>query len=355
LTNLNDGQPSRGSHPAPRDYWYPVAMSSEVTDKPFGTSLHGERLAVVRLEGEPVVFQDLCIHRGSPLSRGSVDGSTLRCAYHGWEYDRSGACVRIPQREPDAAIPAKARVVTYPTVERFGVIWGSIGDPVGEPGDMPEWDDPSCRTIFLPAFEWDATAGRMMENFLDAGHFAWVHTGLLGDPERPLVYTSPLTTEEEGFNYVVETEIRDESNEDGWVREGIFYRFKLPFWFTVTESGYRPTERVAHGAEGAMDRENAPEAHYRFDIVLQPLERTRTRRYTWITRNYDLDPESDEKYRSTQQTVAMQDQPIVEAQRPEELPLDITAELHIKGVDAPAIALRRLLAERGLGASVLAP
>ena len=149
--------------------------------------------------------------------------------------------------------------------------------------------------------------------------------------------------------------IRDETAEGGWVREGIFYRFMLPFWFMITEAGFRPTEKVVHGAEEDRDREAEPDAHYRFDIVLQPMGPTRTRRFTWITRNYDLDPAADEKYRSTQYTVAMQDQPIVEAQRPEELPLDITAELHIKGVDAPAIALRKLLAERGLGAGTPAP
>lgn len=338
-----------------RNYWYPVAMSEEVTDSPIGTVLLGERIAVLRLAGIPVVFKDLCIHRGSPLSMGRVDGDTLTCSYHGWKYDGSGRCVRIPQRPVDAPIPKKARVTTYPVVEKYGVIWSTLGNPPTGPGDFPEWDDPSCRTIFLPPFTWEASAGRMMENFLDAGHFAWVHTGLLGDPERPEVYTSPLTTEPDGFSYIVETEIRDQSVESGWIREGIFYQFKLPYWFSITESGYRPTEKVVHGVEGDRDRVGDQRPHYRFDIVLQPMTSTRTRRYTWITRNYDLDPASDETYRSTQITVAMQDKPIVEAQRPEELPLDITAEMHIQGVDAPAIALRKLLAEEGLAASVLAP
>ena len=341
---------------ASRDYWYPVAMSDEVTDKPIATTLLGERLAIMRLAGMAVVFKDLCIHRGSPLSMGTVDGETLTCSYHGWKYDGSGACVRIPQRPVDAPIPKKAQVTTYPAVEQYGVIWSTLGAPVNGPGEFAEWDDPGCRTIFLPPFVWEASAGRMMENFLDAGHFAWVHTGLLGDPERPEVYTSPLTTEPDGFSYIVETEIRDPKAEGGWTREGIFYRFRLPYWFSITESGYRPTEKIVHGVEGERSGSSDDEGpHYRFDIVLQPMTPTRTRRYTWITRNYDLDPSSDETYRSTQLTVAMQDQPIVEAQRPEELPLDITAEMHIQGVDAPAIALRKLLAEEGLAASMLAP
>lgn len=338
-----------------RDHWYPVAMSDEVGDKPFGTMLLGERIAIARLAGIPVVFKDLCIHRGSPLSLGWIDGDTLTCVYHGWKYNGSGDCVRIPQRPPDAAIPKKAHVPTYPCVEQYGVIWSSLGNPPDDVGEMSEWDEPSCRTIFLPPFIWEASAGRMMENFLDAGHFAWVHAGLLGDPQRPEVYTSPLTNEPQGFSYIVETEIRDETAKDGWVREGIFYRFRLPYWFSISESGYRPTEKVVHGVEGDRAGNGQAAPHYRFDIVLQPMTATRTRRYTWITRNYDLDPESDETYRSTQITVAMQDKPVVEAQRPEELPLDITAEMHIQGVDAPAIALRRLLAEEGLAASILAP
>ena len=71
---MTDTKQRPGAHPAPRDYWYPVAMSSEVEDKPFGTRLHGEKLAVVRLDGDPVVYKDLCIHRGSRCQwAGSTD------------------------------------------------------------------------------------------------------------------------------------------------------------------------------------------------------------------------------------------------------------------------------------------
>lgn len=333
------------------DYWYPVAYSEEVTDQPFGTMLLGERLVVVRLDGVPAVLKDLCIHRGSPLSMGKIEGESLRCSYHGWLYDRSGKCIAIPQRPPDAPIPPKARVPAYPVMERYGAIWTTLGDPNGELPAFPEFDDPKWRIVKLPAMTWESSAGRMMENFLDAGHFAWVHTGLLGDPERPLVYVSDLEHHQDGFSYTVETEIRIE---DGWTKDSILYRYRLPYWFRITEAGYRPTEKVVHGLDADEEGETAG-AHYRFDIVIQPMTRTRSRRYTWIARDYDLDPTADDSYRSVQMTVAEQDRPIVEAQRPEELPLDITEELHIRGVDAPAIALRRLLKDVGITESVLAP
>jgi Vanillate O-demethylase oxygenase C-terminal domain len=46
--------------------------------------------------------------------------------------------------------------------------------------------------------------------------------------------------------------------------------------------------------------------------------------------------------------ITLQDQVILEKQRPEELPLDLSAELHIKGPDAVALEYRRMLAELGV-------
>ena len=46
--------------------------------------------------------------------------------------------------------------------------------------------------------------------------------------------------------------------------------------------------------------------------------------------------------------VLAQDRAIVESQRPEELPLDLTAELHLRGTDAGALSYRRMLRDRGV-------
>jgi vanillate O-demethylase monooxygenase subunit len=40
---------------------------------------------------------------------------------------------------------------------------------------------------------------------------------------------------------------------------------------------------------------------------------------------------------------------VVESQRPEELPIDLTQELHIRGVDRVSIDYRRWLGEIALG------
>ena len=62
------------------------------------------------------MFNDVCIHRGAALSLGSVQDGRLTCAYHGWQYDYEGRCVRIPALVPGQAVPGKARAITLPGV-----------------------------------------------------------------------------------------------------------------------------------------------------------------------------------------------------------------------------------------------
>jgi vanillate O-demethylase monooxygenase subunit len=67
-----------------------------------------------------------------------------------------------------------------------------------------------------------------------------------------------------------------------------------------------------------------------------------------IARNYRLPPADEERRRELTATVGAQDRRIVEAQRPEEVPFDLAAELHIKGPDSAAVAYRRAMAELGV-------
>jgi vanillate O-demethylase monooxygenase subunit len=64
-----------------------------------------------------------------------------------------------------------------------------------------------------------------------------------------------------------------------------------------------------------------------------------------MIRNYDLDPRSDHKFIDFNELVIGQDRPIVESQRPEELPVDLSDELHIRGVDRVSLEYRKWLTE----------
>jgi vanillate O-demethylase monooxygenase subunit len=109
-------------------YWYPVAFSHEVGQQPIAAQLLDERLVLYRLaDGNVPPARDLCLHRGVPLSIGFLEGGNLVCAYHGFRYDGEGPCVCIPA-QPGAAIPAKLKLQTYPTQERYGLVWTRLVD-----------------------------------------------------------------------------------------------------------------------------------------------------------------------------------------------------------------------------------
>ena len=57
--------------------------------------------------------------------------------------------------------------------------------------------------MVIPAgpYAWDADASRQLENFTDFGHFPWVHPGLLGDPERPVVPDYTVDTDGHVLHY----------------------------------------------------------------------------------------------------------------------------------------------------------
>ncbi len=118
----------------PFTLWHPVASEHDV---PYRHVYHGQllgrELAVWRADDDFVnVWENRCLHRGVRLSIGSNDGTELRCQYHGWRYaNRSAGCTYIPAHPADAP----ARTIcnrTFPSVERYGLIW-SGEDPVGEP------------------------------------------------------------------------------------------------------------------------------------------------------------------------------------------------------------------------------
>jgi hypothetical protein len=95
--------------------------------------------------------------------------------------------------------------------------------------------------------------------------------------------------------------------------------------------------------------------HRTLFFAAQPHSATRSTGYCYQSRDFDLDG-ADQPYADFQDFLAEQDRVVVESQRPEELPLDLSAELHL-GFDRVAIAYRRALGELGIedahGAEVL--
>ena len=311
-----------------RHYWYPVAASDEVGDTPFATSLLDESLVLFRAGQHAVAFRDLCVHRGTPLSLGWVAGEKLVCGYHGWEYRADGACVRIPSLPPERGIPAKARAIAYPATERYGLVWVCLGAPAAPIPEFPEVEDPGFRT-FLNRFPvWQTSGARMIENFMDIAHFPWVHPGLLGDPDAPEVPAYSIEHRDGEMRYRGIMQVPEEGVFRGAVEE-YEYRIVLPF-------------------SGQFTRKLSGGRRFVITLAVQPVSAKQLRRFQLVSRNYDFD-KADDSYRPFIAEINEQDRRVIESQRPEELPLDLSAELHLKGPDSAAVEYRRML--RGLGLS----
>jgi toluene monooxygenase system ferredoxin subunit len=52
-----------------------------------GVRLGGQKIVLVNIGGEIRAFDDRCPHLGFQLSEGSIEGHTLTCANHQWEFD----------------------------------------------------------------------------------------------------------------------------------------------------------------------------------------------------------------------------------------------------------------------------
>jgi nitrite reductase/ring-hydroxylating ferredoxin subunit len=107
--------------------WFPVCLSSEITrGQVRGFDFLDGRVIVLRgADGAAQVLSAYCPHLGADLAVGSVVDDTVRCAFHHWQYDCSGACLRTGAGDPP---PPSARLFRFPTTERFGVVYAFNGE-----------------------------------------------------------------------------------------------------------------------------------------------------------------------------------------------------------------------------------
>nr|WP_225886967.1 aromatic ring-hydroxylating dioxygenase subunit alpha [Nodosilinea nodulosa] len=314
-------------------FWYPVAFSRDVAEKPVTATLLDQRLVIWRTSAGISVANDICLHRGIPLSMGWVAEDYLVCKYHGFHYSADGHCVKVPAN-PEASIPKKLCLKTYPVKEAYGLIWTSLSSGNQYPlPEMPAWNDPDYQQILPDAVNLDAAAGRQVEGFLDVAHFAFVHTETFGDINNPVVPCYEVTPTEQGLRaeYLSTVSnfpkaLQDRAPADfKWLR--VFDVF-LPFTARLT---------VHFPGEGRLCVLNAA----------SPISARKTRVFVPICRNFDKDMPLEPVYEFNYQVFA-EDKEVVEAQYPEDLPLDMSAESHI-GADKTSIAYRRGLRSLGLG------
>lgn len=167
-----------------KDAWYMAAWSSEIeSGKLLGRMLVGNKVAMFRdPQGKPRALLDRCPHRFAPLSMGEClpDGS-VRCKYHGLEFDGQGRCTRNPHG--DGKIPAAASVYSFAMLERHGIVWIWPGDPAkADPAKLADFSAVDEAACFVARKYLHVRANYVLEsdNILDLSHIQFLHPGTLG-------------------------------------------------------------------------------------------------------------------------------------------------------------------------------
>ncbi|MFW1664874.1 MULTISPECIES: aromatic ring-hydroxylating oxygenase subunit alpha [Acinetobacter] len=317
-------------------HWYPVARIEDVSTQPQQVTLLDVKMALYKTEsGDIHLVRDICPHRGVPLTKGWVEGEEIVCPYHGLRYNAAGQCTKIPAQPELIKISDRFRLSKFPVVQKYGLIWTSIQNHDVESAHFPvldTWEDPAHQAILPPYVDISGSSGRQLEGFIDVAHFAWVHHEAFASRENPVVpkYSTIKT------DYGLQTEyVSDVSN----YPHGLQHLAPEGFLWKRVFDVYPPFSAILT-------------VHFPHDGILKilnaccPMSHNKTRLFVPLTRNFDTTGDLQAVYDFNAQ-IFTEDQDMVEAQKPEELPLDLMMEAHFEA-DRSSTMYRRILVDLGL-------
>jgi phenylpropionate dioxygenase-like ring-hydroxylating dioxygenase large terminal subunit len=288
--------------PTTRDLWQVIAATDEIVPGIVETTLLLDlRLALTRdREGNPVVW-------------------------------------RRTDEEQGDEVDAEAILDRLPAITGYGYIWTSLGNPPAALFPIPEYAEADRKNMSCGSIGIHVSAPRAVENFLDMGHFPYVHTDILG--------AEPHTEVKE-----YDVEVSEERDEVLATR----CKFIQP---RAAKSATEPMEveyvyRVPHPFCSVLYK-SCPEDGSRRDVIaifLQPMTEERCRAHLLQSMIDSTSTITD--LRRFQQTIFGQDKPILENQYPKRLPLDPRSETPIRA-DKSAIAYRRWLSQKGITYGVI--
>jgi phenylpropionate dioxygenase-like ring-hydroxylating dioxygenase large terminal subunit len=247
-------------------------------------------------------------------------------AWRSEPYDKSGAV--FDQTRVTDKLPAKSI---------YGCLWTCLGEPSRDIFPIPEYFEPNRRNVSAGTIGVNVSAPRAIENFLDMGHFPYVHTNILGAEPHTEVKEYDVEISADG-DEIIATRCRFfqprasvASTEGGDIE--YIYRVPHPYCSVLY--------KTSHVDERRLDV---------IGIFAQPVDQERIRAHMMLCL-VDED-NSDAAIRKFQQLIFGQDKPILENQFPKRLPLDPRAETPIRA-DKSSVVYRRWLSKKGVTYGVI--
>ncbi|MCX6197784.1 MAG: aromatic ring-hydroxylating dioxygenase subunit alpha [Bacteroidetes bacterium] len=220
-----------------KNQWYLVCFNNELKKgQILRRKIMGQEIVVFRTEsGKISVLEDRCCHRNVHLSLGYVKGEHIKCGYHGWEFDSTGKCARIPSLKSDDNIPKAACIKHYDVILKHQCIWAYFGDEEKKPeAEVPPFNELDKWPMVYNYHLVKGSLKLVAESLFDSHHINHVHRKsiktLMGNlHNEPPDYHLSVTEKSLNGWY-----LRDNENS---ILEKIYFGFKdkvethFAFWF----------------------------------------------------------------------------------------------------------------------------
>ena len=241
-------------------------------------------------------------------------------------------------RRIDGAVTARAcdqpGAEPFEIAERYGLVWLAPEEPVAPIPDFPWWGAPGFDCAATTSVVTPVSAGQLVDNFLDAAHFPFVHTATFGTDEASEVHDRGI--ERDGWTI--------ESTFDTWYRN-----FDDPLVATGDHPAVQPQEltKRGHASLSVVLRLGFPVTGATFGILFccTPQTAERTRIHKLIARD-DLGGDVARMVATIadEDQILQEDLAVLERYESMVLHLDPRVEVHTKA-DRLSVAWRRLMAD----------
>jgi len=165
-----------------RSYWVPILLSDELPEpdgQPMRVRIFGESLVAFRVtDGRIGLLGEHCPHRRASFYLGRVEDCSLRCVYHGWQFDLEGNCLDQPSEPGERAAMSRVKAKAYPAMERNGIIWAYLGRGAAPPLPDIEWGLVQDSHRYVSRRVLDCNWAQVIEADMDTSHASFLHRRL---------------------------------------------------------------------------------------------------------------------------------------------------------------------------------
>lgn len=179
--------------------WYPIALE-KVTDKtkPFEFTLLGNSLVIWwdNINNKWCATDNKCSHRYVPLSEGRIsENGNIECPYHGWCFNKTGNCVKIPHKNDNKIINNRFNINSYYIETKQDIIWiwpEKYTDNFKPSTSLIPISSPISNGALTDDFSLDLPYDYtlLLENIMDISHVAFTHHRTQGNRNlaKPIDY-----------------------------------------------------------------------------------------------------------------------------------------------------------------------